>query len=66
MAQGDLWTPFGGSWQVRVGQSCELRFIVMPKGGKVTIRVTVGGDPFDFSCESGDEAITAYFRLSVF
>jgi hypothetical protein len=66
MAKGSSWTPFGGAWSVPVGHTSVLRFIVVPKGGKASIDITVGSDTYTFQCKSGDEAVTAYFRLSVY
>ena len=66
MAKGSFWIPFGGPWMVPVGHTSVLRFIVLPKGGEAAIDITVGEDTFTFECKSGDEAVTAYFRLSTY
>lgn len=66
LAKGDSWTPFGGTWQVAPGESCELRVVLVPKGGKARLTITVGGATFPFDCTSGHEAVTAKFRLSVY
>ena len=60
------WPASGGAWTVDPGETCELRFVIVPKGGKARITITVRDEEFQFDCKSGDEAVTAYFRLAVY